>query len=164
MPVSAVQRTGLDKLIEAIQLQAELLDLKANPDREAQGTIIEAKLDRGRGVVATVLIQRGTLKVGDIVVCGAQWGRVRALVDDRGQPIEQAGPSMPVEILGLDGVPEAGDPLAGGRRRAARARDHRVPPAQEARAGAGGGDRRRAPRSRTCSASSQRRAPASCRW
>ncbi len=111
VPVSAVKRTGLDKLIEAIQLQAELLDLKANPNRAAQGTIIEAKLERGRGAVATVLVQRGTLKVGDTVVCGAAWGRVRALIDDRGQTIESAGPSMPVEILGLDGVPEAGDVL-----------------------------------------------------
>jgi translation initiation factor IF-2 len=109
VPVSALKRTGLAQLIEAIQLQAELLDLKANPDREAQGTIIEAKLDRGRGVAATVLVQRGTLKVGDIVVCGAAWGRVRALVDDKGEPIETAGPSSPVEILGLDDVPEAGD-------------------------------------------------------
>jgi translation initiation factor IF-2 len=111
VPVSATQRIGLDKLIEAIQLQAELLDLRANPTREAQGTIVEAKLDRGRGVVATALIQRGTLRVGDTVVCGAAWGRVRALMDYRNQPIELAGPAMPVEILGLDGVPEAGDTL-----------------------------------------------------
>jgi translation initiation factor IF-2 len=107
--VSATQRIGLDRLIEAIQLQAELLDLRANPRRPAQGAIIEAKLDRGRGVAATVLIQRGTLRVGDIVVCGAQWGRVRALLNDRSEPIAEAGPSMPVEILGLDGVPDAGD-------------------------------------------------------
>jgi translation initiation factor IF-2 len=112
IPVSAIKHTNLDKLIEAVQLQAELLDLRANPDREAHGTIIEARLDRGRGVVATVLVQRGTLKVGDIVVAGAQWGRVRALLDDRGQTVESAGPSMPVEILGLDGVPEPGDLLA----------------------------------------------------
>ena len=112
IPVSAIKRTNLDKLVEAVQLQAELLDLRANPEREAHGTIIEARLDRGRGVVATVLVQRGTLKVGDIVVAGAQWGRVRALVDDRGQTVESAGPSMPVEILGLDGVPEPGDLLA----------------------------------------------------
>ncbi|MGE3294315.1 MAG: translation initiation factor IF-2 [Geminicoccaceae bacterium] len=112
IPVSAIKHTNLDKLIEAVQLQAELLDLRANPDREAHGTIIEAKLDRGRGVVATVLVQRGTLKVGDIVVAGAQWGRVRALLDDRGQTVESAGPSTPVEILGLDGVPEPGDLLA----------------------------------------------------
>jgi translation initiation factor IF-2 len=111
VPVSAVQRTNLDKLIETIQLQAEILELKANPNRPAQGTVIEAKLDRGRGVVATVLIERGTLKVGEIIVCGGQWGRVRALVNDRGQNVEEAGPSVPVEILGLDGVPEAGDPL-----------------------------------------------------
>ncbi len=111
VPVSAVQRTNLDKLIETIQLQAEILDLKANPNRPAQGTVIEAKLDRGRGVVATVLIERGTLKVGDIIVCGGQWGRVRALVNDRGQNVEQAGPAVPVEVLGLDGVPDAGDPL-----------------------------------------------------
>ena len=109
VPVSAVKRTGLEQLIEAIQLQAELLDLRANPNREAQGAIIEAKLDRGRGVAATVLVQRGTLKVGDIVVCGAAWGRVRALIDSKGESIEEAGPSVPVEILGLDGVPEAGD-------------------------------------------------------
>jgi translation initiation factor IF-2 len=109
--VSAVKRTNLDKLIETIQLQAELLELRANPNRPAQGTVIEAKLDRGRGVVATVLIERGTLKVGEIIVCGGQWGRVRALVDDRGRSVETAGPAVPVEILGLDGVPDAGDPL-----------------------------------------------------
>ena len=112
IPVSATKRTNLDKLIEAVQLQAELLDVRANPDREAHGTIIEAKLDRGRGVVATVLVQRGTLKVGDLVVAGAQWGRARALLNDRGQPVDEAGPSTPVEILGLDGVPEPGDLLA----------------------------------------------------
>jgi translation initiation factor IF-2 len=109
--VSATQRTNLDRLIETLQLQAEILELKANPDREAQGVVIEAKLDRGRGVVATVLVQRGTLRIGDIIVCGGQWGRVRALIGDRGQPIAEAGPSVPVEILGLDGVPDAGDPL-----------------------------------------------------
>jgi len=111
VPVSAVKKIGLDKLIEAIQLQAELLDLKANPNREASGTVIEAKLDRGRGPVCTVLVQNGTLKDGDIVIAGAQWGRVRALIDDRGQTVESAGPSMPVEVLGLDGVPEPGDRL-----------------------------------------------------
>jgi translation initiation factor IF-2 len=109
--VSATQRTNLDRLIEAIQLQAEVLELRANPNRDAQGVVIEAKLDRGRGVVATVLIQRGTLNVGDIIVCGGQWGRVRAMVGDRGQAVEAAGPAVPVEILGLDGVPDAGDPL-----------------------------------------------------
>jgi translation initiation factor IF-2 len=111
VPVSATQGTNLDRLIEAIQLQAELLDLRANPNREAQGTIIEARLDRGRGVVATVLVQRGTLRIGDIVVAGAQWGRVRALVNDRGDQVTTAGPAMPVEILGLDGVPEPGDAM-----------------------------------------------------
>jgi translation initiation factor IF-2 len=109
--VSALKRTNLDRLIETIQLQAEILELRANPNRPAQGTVIEAKLDRGRGVVATVLIERGTLKVGDIIVCGGQWGRVRALVNDRGQNVESAGPAVPVETLGLDGVPDAGDPL-----------------------------------------------------
>jgi translation initiation factor IF-2 len=111
VPVSATQGTNLDRLIEAIQLQAELLDLRANPNREAQGTIIEARLDRGRGVVATVLVQRGTLRIGDIVVAGAQWGKVRALVNDRGDQVMVAGPAMPVEILGLDGVPEPGDAM-----------------------------------------------------
>ena len=110
--VSAVKGTNLDKLIEAIQLQAEVLELQANPNREAQGVIIEAKLDRGRGVVATVLVQRGTLRQGDIVVVGANWGRVRALIDDHGKQVKVAGPAMPVEILGLDGVPEAGDLLS----------------------------------------------------
>ncbi|SNB52100.1 translation initiation factor IF-2 [Arboricoccus pini] len=109
--VSALKKQGLDKLIEAIQLQAEVLDLRANPAREAQGTIIEAQLDRGRGVAATVLVQNGTLKVGDIVIAGAQWGRARALIDDHGDNVTEAGPATPVEILGLDGVPEAGDRL-----------------------------------------------------
>ena len=109
--VSALKKTGLDKLIEGLLLQAELLELGANPDRSAQGAVIEARLDRGRGVVATALIQKGTLKVGEIIVCGGFWGRARALIDDHGKPIVKAGPSTPVEILGLDGVPEAGDLL-----------------------------------------------------
>jgi translation initiation factor IF-2 len=109
--VSAIEKTGLDKLIESIQLQAELLELRANPNRSAQGAVIEASLDRGRGVVATALIQKGTLRVGDIIVCGGNWGKVRAMVDDRGDPITEAGPSTPVEIQGLDGVPDAGDLL-----------------------------------------------------
>jgi translation initiation factor IF-2 len=109
--VSALKKQNLDRLIETLQLQAEILELKANPNRSAQGAVIEAKLDRGRGVVATVLIQAGTLRVGEIVVCGAQWGRVRAMLDDRGENVTEAGPSVPVEILGLDGVPEAGDQL-----------------------------------------------------
>ena len=107
-------RTGhnLDKLREAISLQAELLDLKANPDRAAEGTVIEAKLDRGRGPVATVLVQRGTLRTGDIVVAGAEWGRVRALIADTGAQVKEAPPSMPVEVLGFNGTPEAGDRVA----------------------------------------------------
>ena len=112
VPVSALQKTGLDKLLEAIQLQAELLDLKANPSRSAEGVVIEAKLERGRGPVGTVLVQRGTLRVGDIIVAGSAWGRVRALIDDRGEPVTAAGPSVPVEILGFDSAPEAGDPFA----------------------------------------------------
>jgi len=110
--VSATKKTNIDKLLEMLGLQAEILDLKANPDRPAEGTVIEAKLDRGRGPVATVLIQRGTLRVGDLVVAGAEWGRVRALVSDTGEPIDTAGPSMPVEVLGFSGTPDAGDRLA----------------------------------------------------
>ncbi|MCA1998423.1 MAG: translation initiation factor IF-2, partial [Hyphomicrobiales bacterium] len=110
--VSAKQKMNLDKLLEAIQLQAEVLELRANPDRAAEGSVVEAKLDRGRGPVATVLVQRGTLRTGDIVIAGAQWGRVRALVDDRGANVAEAGPSLPVEILGFQGAPEAGDRLA----------------------------------------------------
>ena len=112
VPVSALKKTGLDKLLEAIHLQAELLDLKANPARSAEGVVIEAKLERGRGPVGTVLVQRGTLHVGDIIVAGSAWGRVRALIDDRGDPVSDAGPSVPVEILGFDSAPEAGDPFA----------------------------------------------------
>ncbi|MCC7428383.1 MAG: translation initiation factor IF-2 [Alphaproteobacteria bacterium] len=107
--VSALKKTNLDKLEEAILLQAELLDLKANPDRAAEGVVIESKLDRGRGAVATVLVQRGTLKVGDVVVAGSEWGRVRALMDDRGRQLKEAGPAAPVEVLGLSGVPGAGE-------------------------------------------------------
>jgi translation initiation factor IF-2 len=107
--VSALKKTNLDKLEEAILLQAELLDLRANPSRPAEGVVLEAKLERGRGAVATVLIQRGTLRVGDIFVAGSEWGRVRALVDDRGQNQPEAGPSMPIEVLGLNGTPLAGD-------------------------------------------------------
>ena len=109
--VSAVEGTGLDTLIENIALQAELLELKANPDRDAEGAVIEAKLDTGRGPVATVLVQKGTLRTGDIFVVGEQWGKVRALIDDQGNRIKEAGPSVPVEVLGLNGTPEAGDVL-----------------------------------------------------
>jgi translation initiation factor IF-2 len=107
--VSALKKTNLDKLEEAILLQAELLDLKANPNRSAEGVVLEAKLERGRGAVATVLIQRGMLNVGDIFVAGSEWGRVRALVDDRGKNQAAAGPSVPIEVLGLNGTPLAGD-------------------------------------------------------
>jgi translation initiation factor IF-2 len=110
--VSAKTRQNLDKLLEGLQLQAEILDLKVNPDRSAEGTVIEAKLDRGRGPVATVLVQRGTLRVGDIVVAGAEWGKVRALIDDTGKQIREAGPSVPAEVLGFNGTPEAGDRVA----------------------------------------------------
>jgi translation initiation factor IF-2 len=109
--VSALKKTGLDKLTEAILLQAEILDLKANPHRTAEGTVIESRLDRGRGPVGTVLVQRGTLEQGDIVVAGSEWGRVRAMLDDKGKPMTQAGPSTPVEILGLSGAPSAGEPF-----------------------------------------------------
>jgi len=107
--VSAKTRKGLDRLEEAILLQAEILELRANPDRSAIGTVVEAKLDRGRGSVATVLVQRGTVRVGDVFVSGSEWGRVRALINDRGQTVESAGPATPVEVLGLNGTPSAGD-------------------------------------------------------
>jgi translation initiation factor IF-2 len=109
--VSAKNKTNLDKLLEAIQLQAEILELKANPDRSAEGTVIEAKLDKGRGPLATVLVERGTLRVGDVFVAGASSGKVRALVDDHGRQVKEAGPSVPVEVLGLSAVPSAGDPF-----------------------------------------------------
>jgi translation initiation factor IF-2 len=110
--VSAKTGKGLDTLLDAIALQAEVLDLKANPERAAEGTVIEAKLDRGRGPVATVLVQRGTLRTGDIVVAGSEWGRVRALISDTGAQIKEAPPSLPVEVLGFNGTPEAGDRVA----------------------------------------------------
>lgn len=110
--VSAVKGTNLDRLLEAVLLQSEVLELKANPDRSAEGVVIEAKLDRGRGSVATVLVQAGTLHTGDIIVAGNEWGRVRALVNDRGEQLKEAPPSMPVEILGLQGTPLAGDRIA----------------------------------------------------
>jgi len=109
--VSAKNKTNLDKLLEAIALQAEILELKANPDRAAEGTVIEAKLDKGRGPLATVLVQRGTLRVGDVFVAGASSGKVRAMIDDHGRQVSEAGPSLPVEVLGLSAVPSAGDPF-----------------------------------------------------
>jgi translation initiation factor IF-2 len=99
--VSAKQKINLDKLVEMILLQAELLDLKVNPNRPAEGVVIESKMESGRGSVATILVQRGTLKSGDIIVAGGEWGRVRALIDDHGQQIKEATPSMPIEVLGL---------------------------------------------------------------
>ncbi len=110
--VSAKQNIGIDQLLEMILLQAELMELRANPNKPARGHVVEAKIDSGRGPVATVLVSEGTLRVGDPVVCGVHFGKVRAMLDDRGQPVEEAGPSIPVEILGLSGVPEAGDELA----------------------------------------------------
>ena len=109
--VSAINGTGLDQLLEAIALQAEILELKANPNRAASGAVIEAQLDVGRGPVATVLVQNGTLRQGDIFVVGEQWGKVRAMENDQGDRVDEAGPSVPVEVLGLNGTPEAGDVL-----------------------------------------------------
>ena len=110
--VSALKKTGLDKLLEAIALQAEVLELRANPARDAEGVIVEAKLERGRGPVGTALVQRGTLKLGDLVVAGSAYGRVRALINDLGEQVKEAGPSEPVEVLGFDSAPEAGDQFA----------------------------------------------------
>ncbi|MEI7607835.1 MAG: translation initiation factor IF-2, partial [Rhodospirillaceae bacterium] len=110
--VSAKARRGLERLEEAILLQAEILELRANPNRPAVGAVVEAKLERGRGSVATVLVQRGTLRVGDIFVAGSEWGRVRALINDRGQLVDEAGPAVPVEVLGANGTPMAGDEFA----------------------------------------------------
>ena len=110
--VSALKKLNLEKLLEAVHLQSEILELKANPNRPAEGVVIEAKLERGRGPVGTILVQRGTLKVGQIIVAGRAWGRVRALIDDHGEHVVEAGPSVPVEVLGFNGAPEAGDQLA----------------------------------------------------
>ena len=112
IPVSAIQKTGLDDLVEAILLQAEVMELRANPERTAEGVVIESKLDRGRGPVATVLVKRGTLKRGDLVVAGDAWGRVRALVNEREEQVPEAGPSVPVEILGLNSTPDPGEAFA----------------------------------------------------
>jgi len=112
VPVSAKTREGLPQLLELLLLQSDVLELKANPNKAARGTIVEAKLDRGRGPVATVLVQEGTLKIGDAFICGVNYGRIRAMINDRGQKVKEADPSMPVEILGLTAVPEAGSPFA----------------------------------------------------
>ncbi len=139
--VSAITGQGLDKLIENIALQAELLELTANPDRPAQGAVIEAKLDVGRGPVATVLVQKGTLRRGDIFVVGEQWGKVRALIDDQGQRVDEAGPSVPVEVLGLNGSPEAGDVLnvVPDEARAREIAEYRIKVAKDKKAMAGAG-------------------------
>lgn len=137
--VSAINGTGLDELLEAIALQAEILELNANPDRAAQGAVIEAQLDVGRGPVATVLVQRGTLRRGDIFVVGEQWGKVRALINDQGKRVDIAGPSVPVEVLGLNGTPEAGDVLnvVDTEAQAREIADYRIEVAKEKRATAG---------------------------
>jgi translation initiation factor IF-2 len=138
--VSAKQRLNLDRLLSAINLQAEVLELTANPDRPAEGIVIEAKLERGRGPVGTVLVQRGTLKVGQLVVAGRAWGRVRALIDDKGENVVEAGPSTPVEVLGFDSAPDAGDQLAvvDNEARARELTEHRVRKLRDVRsAGAG---------------------------
>jgi len=139
--VSAMTGQGLDKLLENIALQAELLELKANPDRPAEGAVIEAKLDVGRGPVATVLVQKGTLKRGDIFVVGEQWGKVRALIDDQGNRVNEAGPSVPVEVLGLNGSPEAGDVLnvVPDEARAREIAEYRAQVAKDKKAAAGAG-------------------------
>jgi len=139
VPVSALKGTNLDKLLETIHLQAEVLDLKANRDRSAEGIVIEAKLERGRGPVGTVLVQRGTLRVGDIVVAGMAWGRVRALIDDQGKNVDLAGPSVPVEVLGFDSAPEAGDQIAvvESEQRAREITDYRVRKRRETLGSAG---------------------------
>ncbi len=138
--VSATAKTNLDKLEEAILLQSEILELGANPNRPAEGIVVEAKLDRGRGTVATMLIQRGTLNVGDIVVAGDEWGRVRALLDDRSRRLEVALPAQPVEVLGLGGVPGAGDEfvVVENETRARQVTSFREDRSREARAAAGG--------------------------
>ncbi len=110
--LSALKRQNLDALQEAILLQSEILELQANPDRDAEGIVVEARLDKGRGAVATVLVQRGTLRVGDIMVAGSEWGKVRALINDKGEQVKEAGPALPVEVLGLNGTPDAGEPVA----------------------------------------------------
>ena len=137
--VSAISGAGLDELLEAIALQAEILELTANPERAAQGAVIEAQLDVGRGPVATVLVQRGTLQQGDIFVVGEQWGKVRALINDQGKRVETAGPSVPVEVLGLNGTPEAGDVLnvVETEAQAREIADYRIAVAKEKRATAG---------------------------
>jgi translation initiation factor IF-2 len=137
--VSAKEKINLDKLEEVILLQAELLDLKANPERPAEGVVIESKMEQGRGGVATILIERGTLKAGDIFVAGGEWGRVRALADAQGNELKQAGPAMPVEVLGLNGIPAAGDDVVvvENEARAREVSEFRQRKSRDARAAAG---------------------------
>jgi translation initiation factor IF-2 len=139
--VSAISGQGLDELLEAIALQSEILELKANPDRAAEGAVIEAQLDVGRGPVATVLVQKGTLRQGDIFVVGEQYGKVRALINDRGERVKEAGPSVPVEVLGLHGTPEAGDVLnvVETEAQAREIAEYRADAAKEKRAAVGAG-------------------------
>lgn len=141
VPVSALKKTGLDELTDAITLQAEMLELKANPDRSAEGIVIESQIDKGRGPVATVLVKRGTLKRADIVVAGVQWGKVRALTNERGQQMSEAGPSLPAEILGLDGAPEPGEAFSvvENEARAREIVDYRMRQRRDKSAGTGGG-------------------------
>ncbi len=139
--MSALKGEGFPELLEAIALQSELLELKANPDRNAEGAVIEAKLDVGRGPVATVLVQNGTLRKGDIFVVGEQWGKVRALINDQGERVDEAGPSVPVEVLGLNGAPEAGDVLnvVSSESEAREIADYRIKAAKDKKAAAGAG-------------------------
>jgi translation initiation factor IF-2 len=139
--MSALKGEGFPQLLEAIALQSELLELKANPDRNAEGAVIEAKLDVGRGPVATVLVQNGTLRKGDIFVVGEQWGKVRALINDQGDRVNEAGPSVPVEVLGLNGAPEAGDVLnvVSSESEAREIADYRINAAKDKKAAAGAG-------------------------
>jgi translation initiation factor IF-2 len=139
--MSALNGEGFPQLLEAIALQSELLELKANPDRNAEGAVIEAKLDVGRGPVATVLVQNGTLRKGDIFVVGEQWGKVRALINDQGDRVNEAGPSVPVEVLGLNGAPEAGDVLnvVSSESEAREIADYRINAAKDKKAAAGAG-------------------------
>lgn len=141
IPVSALKKIGLEELTEAISLQAEMLELKANPDRSAEGIVIESQIDKGRGPVATVLVKRGTLKRSDIVVAGVQWGKVRALTNERGAQMTEAGPSLPAEILGLDGAPEPGEvfSVVESEARARELVDYRVRQRRDKSAGTGGG-------------------------
>ena len=133
--VSAIKGTNLDKLLDAILLQSEILEIKANPDRPADGMVVEAQLDRGRGAVATMLVQRGTLKIGNVIVAGRAWGKVRALIDDKGNNIAEAFPSQPVEVLGLNSPPDAGDQLVvvESEARAREITDYRIRKIREAR-------------------------------